>query len=325
MEIDDFDNDSENLDLNQTNNLHTEQTFESHHLSGIENLNSYNPNNYALNLNQNRGAENYESYLDELSNYQYSELDQYVTSNDSELIGNPTNDGFYWQEQTTAFTCAVQAQRGIIELFTGKSVSEAELTYHATANGWLNENGMSPVNASKLLEMYGVDTTTNWNATVEDLVNDLSQGKRVIVGVNAEMLSTESQVLNPFFKQVADHAIWVTGIDANHPDGPHVIINDSGIENGSGVSYPLKHFVDSWETSGFLTISTVDAPPEFTLYSGHFNSETQRIEEIVEYLDNKGIELSFNDSLQPEANYSDLEKYLTNLDDSQFNSFIKNI
>jgi hypothetical protein len=41
------------------------------------------------------------------------------------VIGTPDADTPFWQLQTTGFTCAVVAQQGIIEAFTGKPISEA--------------------------------------------------------------------------------------------------------------------------------------------------------------------------------------------------------
>jgi sulfur carrier protein ThiS len=262
----------------------------------------------------------FESYLDTIANYD-SELglmDTAITDND--FIGNPLNDTMFWQPQTTEFTCAVQAQRGIIEVFTGNPVSEAELTYHATVNGWLTDKGMSPLDAGKLLEMYGVEVTTNWNSTVEDLLNDLAQGKRVIVGVNSDMLNGTDHLLSRFFNQAADHAIWVTGVDLNHTDGPSVIINDSGVQNGAGISYPLEHFISSWETSGFLTISTVNAPPSYTLSSGEFNSETQEINEMTSYLESHIEDFSVNNNHEVDTN-----TFIREVDNRTFVGYIEGL
>lgn len=55
------------------------------------------------------------------------------------IVGTPETDSRFWQPQTTQFTCAVMAQRGIIEAFTGENVSEAQRVYDATILGWLIE------------------------------------------------------------------------------------------------------------------------------------------------------------------------------------------
>jgi hypothetical protein len=56
-------------------------------------------------------------------------------------VGTPEQDAQFWQMQTTPFTCAVMAQCGIIGAFTGEPVSEAQLVYEATINGWLTDGG----------------------------------------------------------------------------------------------------------------------------------------------------------------------------------------
>lgn len=188
--------------------------------------------------------------------------------------------------QTTGFTCAVQAQRGIIEAFTGRHVSEAELVYHATANGWLTDQGTHPEDVGKLLELYGVPCHCRLGATIEELIGELALGRKVIVGVDADELWTNSP-LNDFFDQAADHAIWVTGIDLRDPAHPKVIINDSGDPTGAGKAYDLSLFIDAWEDSGFHYVATDSAPPDmsFALDDG-FDPIQGFFKPIVEYFSN---------------------------------------
>ncbi|MGQ0594132.1 MAG: hypothetical protein ACT4QB_16240 [Gammaproteobacteria bacterium] len=65
----------------------------------------------------------------------------YLPTEGGPVCGTPTEDTPFWKPQTTAFTCAVMAQRGIIAAFTGNDLSEAQLVYDATVNGWLTERG----------------------------------------------------------------------------------------------------------------------------------------------------------------------------------------
>jgi len=72
-------------------------------------------------------------------------------------IGTPDAYTQFWQPQTTGFTSAVVAQRGIVEAFTGEDISEAQLVYEATTNGWLTDAGMSPMDAGNLLELHSIE------------------------------------------------------------------------------------------------------------------------------------------------------------------------
>lgn len=200
------------------------------------------------------------------------------------IVGTPETDTQLWQPQTTAFTCAVVAQRGIIEAYTGEDISEAQLVYEATANGWLTDHGMSPADIGNLLELNGIPCHSRTHATVEDLITELSQGHKVIVGVNSsEIWGTENPSGQPVFGEVADHAIWVTGVDMTDPDNPKVFINDSGTPDGAGKVYDLATFVDAWEDSGYFYVSTDHPPPDLHLSASGFDPATGTFPEMVNY------------------------------------------
>ncbi|MFB3845204.1 MAG: hypothetical protein ACE14O_05580 [Candidatus Cloacimonadaceae bacterium] len=194
----------------------------------------------------------------------------------SHIVGTPEIDKQYWEHQTTDFTCGVEAQRGIISEYTGNDVSEAQLTYDAVVNGWLTDKGMNPNDVGKLLELYGIPCHAHYNASIQDLISELSQGNKVIVGVNSSELWNGTS-LGDFFNQSADHAIWVTGVDFSDPNHPQVIINDSGDPNGAGNHYDLDLFTNAWQDSGFNYVATDHAPA-----SGSFDWGSQ----LASYFDN---------------------------------------
>ena len=203
------------------------------------------------------------------------------------VVGTPDIDQGYWEQQTTAFTCAVEAQRGIIEQFTGQHVSEAQLTYEATVNGWLSDHGMSPADAGNLLELHGIDCHSMTGASVEDLMAELAQGHKVIVGVDSGEIWRNDFPLEDFFHQSADHAIWVTGVDMTDPANPKVIVNDSGDPNGAGKVYDMHDFADAWQDSGFFYVATDDAPSDMSLAAGRgFDSEAGMFPELASYFGN---------------------------------------
>lgn len=211
--------------------------------------------------------------------------DDACMSSYGETMGNPVYDAQFWQEQTTPFTCAVQAQRGIIEEFTGQPVSEAQLVYDATSHGWLNDGGMSPNDVGKILDLYGVPSHHRTGGTVEELMDELSHGHKVIVGVDSEEIWKHGQPLDGFFHHAADHAVWVTGINNDDPGNPKVIINDSGDPHGGGKEYELSRFESAWEDSGFFYVATDNAPPGMAAQASGFDPGSGVFPDLVAYFD----------------------------------------
>lgn len=201
----------------------------------------------------------------------------------AEIVGDAVGDTRFWQPQTTAFTCAVVAQRGVIEAMTGEAVSEAQLVYEATASGCLTDGGMSPYDVGSLLDDYGVPNHVVQSAGVSDLVAELTLGHKVIVGVDSGELWNTDGPLEDFFGQAADHAIWVTGVDMTDPTAPKVIINDSGDPNGAGRIYELDRFVDAWQDSGFFYVATDHAPPDYVVECGAFDPVAGHIPALASY------------------------------------------
>jgi len=195
----------------------------------------------------------------------------------SQAFGNPDYDASFWSLQDTPFTCAVVCQKMILHQF-GVDVSEAQLVYDAATNGWLTQNGTSPLDAARLLEYYGVGTHTNFSGDLESLVSELAQGRKVIVSVDSgEIWRTDwffEDWINP---NGADHAIVLTGIDMSDPSNPKVYINDPGSPDGAGKAYPLHEFLDAWQDSGGFYVATNSAPSglaDHPNFGPNFNTDT---------------------------------------------------
>ena len=194
-------------------------------------------------------------------------FDPWQTYDVSSVVGDPGGDASLWHQQQTGFTCAVVSQEMILHAF-GIEVSEAQLVYDATSHGWLTENGTSPEDMASLLEYYGVETHMADGATSFDLVDELSQGHKIIVGLDSgELYNLDwfgEDLINPYG---ADHAVMVTGIDMRNPDQPMVVLNDPGHQGGAGVSVPLEQFLDAWDDSGNSYVATDHAPGDLAAHS----------------------------------------------------------
>ena len=200
------------------------------------------------------------------------------------VYGTPEADAHFYNRQTTGFTCAVVAQQGIINEFTGANVSEAELVYEATNCGLLTDHGTSPEDVGLLLEAHGVECHTARDAQMSDLTMELAQGHKVVVAVNAETLWSQDHPLHAFASQAANHAIWVTGVDNTDPAHPIVVVNDSGDPNGRGHEYDLNTFVKAWSASGFDYVSTDHAPPGLAARAEGFDESTGTFTGMVDFL-----------------------------------------
>jgi len=182
-------------------------------------------------------------------------------------FGTPGEDSHHWVEQTTPFTCAIVSQEMILHAF-GVDAGEAQLTYEATANGWLTEGGTSMGNLARLLELHGIATHTVPHGSVAELVAELAQGHKVIAAVDSgELQKTDLPWEDLFKAHGADHAIVITGLDMSDSAHPQVYINDPGDPKGAGKAYPLDEFLDAWADGGYLYVATDHAPSDLTLHS----------------------------------------------------------
>lgn len=167
-------------------------------------------------------------------------------------------------------TCAVKSQQIILNSF-GIEIPESVLVQEATIKGYYHPgHGTNPENVGLLLEDHGVGTHTKLNATVYDLVAELSQGHKVIVGVDANELWRPS-FFNDLFGEQANHALIVTGIDTSNPNDIRVILTDPGTGDVAR-SYPMEQFLDAWHDSSCRLIAT-DNPPLSCYDNGISNPE----------------------------------------------------
>lgn len=193
------------------------------------------------------------------------------------IYGDISPEGV-WEMQDTPFTCAVVSQQMILREF-GVDISESQLVYHATANGWLTEGGTSVLDMGNLLEAHGVPTHTNFAGDLDSLVYELSQGHKIIAAVDSgELWGTDFPFSDFIDPAGADHAIVISGVNLTDPDNPMVVVNDPGHPDGAGREYPLAEFLDAWEDSGQTYVATDSAPPDLAshpIFGANFDSESQ--------------------------------------------------
>jgi len=183
----------------------------------------------------------------------------------SDVVGTPTT----YIGQTTPFTCAIVSQQMILNDF-GINVSEAQLVYDATSNGWLTEGGTTINNMGNLLEHYGISTHINHSGDLTSVIDELAHGRKIIVPVNSDELWNGVswwQRLTGLHNTGPDHAIVVTGVDFSNPSSPQVIVNDPGHPDGAGQAYPLDRFLESWNDSNYTYLATDTAPADLSQHA----------------------------------------------------------
>lgn len=200
--------------------------------------------------------------------------------NVGEVIGTPGDE----YHQTHPDTCAIKCQQIIINEF-GIPCTEDQLIQFSYEHGWYYGNGTNPEDVGKLLEAANIPCKQQMNANVFNLVNELAQGHKVIVGVDSGELwhndTPDGKFVNwikDFYGNTPDHALIVAGIDTTDPDNIKVLVTDPG--NGDhNKAYPIEQFMDAWSDSSCFMVSTevsvpkiVEGMSNFDYYEGHISN-----------------------------------------------------
>lgn len=192
--------------------------------------------------------------------------------------------------------CAIRSQQIILRDY-GIDISIDELKNFAIQNGWYDpsENGGTPMWAiGNLLESCNIDCRQQTDCTIYDIVNELAQGHRVIVGVDSYELwaSREDDIVkitkewfNDIFKgDTPNHALIVAGVEVNpnDPEDVKVILTDPGTGD-LRIEYDLDTFMDAWKDSHcFMTTTTTPAPLQYDPIKGCEVPSNFAIEQFVE-------------------------------------------
>ena len=170
--------------------------------------------------------------------------------------------------------CAIRSQQIILRDY-GIDVSLEELKQFAIQNGWYEDGGGTPMGyVGAIIDACGVGVRQDINCTVYDLVNELAQGHRVIVGVDANelwadrdgnLIAQSKEFMKDIFSEEANHALIVAGVEVNpnDPEDVKVILTDPGTGD-LRIEYTLEQFMDAWEDSDcFMTTTTTPAPYQY--------------------------------------------------------------
>lgn len=177
-------------------------------------------------------------------------------------------------------TCAIRSQELILKDF-GINISQEELIQEAIDYGWyVPGQGTSPEDVGKLLELNGVPVKQYKNGNIFSLVNELAQGHKVIVGVDAkELWSNQPNWLNLFGINTPNHALLVSNIDTTDPNNITVTLTDPGTGDVAKV-YSFEQFEDAWRDSNCFVVATQEPAPPTIDYMCNFDYQTGHLETV---------------------------------------------
>jgi hypothetical protein len=194
------------------------------------------------------------------------------------LYGDPAAAAPFWRYQKYDDDCAEMAVGDLVGQVTGHEPSEHEIISEAQSIPSTVHPGPIYTKPGKrkagdgtyfddeptLLAHYGIRAvstdkesaaTTGVPTGMEALEQDLAKGRKVIVGVNSEILWGEPVVdKTPSGQPDSNHAVVVIGVDTR---AGVVHLNDSGSEEGRDEQVTMEVFMRSWATSdNQMTVTT---------------------------------------------------------------------
>ena len=153
-------------------------------------------------------------------------------------------------------TCAIKSQQLILQS-NGVDVLEDQLVKEAVQHGWYSHGNGTPMECvGNLLESHGMDVHKYYGATLDDIKNEIYDGRQVIVGVDA------GELWHPCHDEVfediihggrPDHALLVSGFTVNpFTAEENVLLTDPGTGE-LYAEYPVERFEGAWDDSeGFM-------------------------------------------------------------------------
>ncbi|MEM6109918.1 hypothetical protein AAHS21_27365 [Mycobacterium sp. 050272] len=186
------------------------------------------------------------------------------------LYGDPVAAAPFWRYQQYDDDCVEMAVADVVGELTGTQPSEHEIVglaqstpssvhpgpiYHKPKRR-KSGDGTSFDDEPALLAHYGIRAVSTDKSSAASthvptglvaLERDLAKGRKVIAGVNAEVIWGDPvEDKDSHGEPLANHAVVVTGVDTA---AGIVHLNDSGSERGADEQVPIDVFIRSWDGS----------------------------------------------------------------------------
>lgn len=152
------------------------------------------------------------------------------------------------EQDSDAATCGLHCEEFVLHR-RGIIFDEEQLISVSREHGWLRKGGTRIGDVGNVLETVGLHVSKNFDYTLADLQQLLSQGKDVIAVVDGGELIGDREAErceDRYIGEIPDHAVVVTHIDKD-ADTVEVYDPQSGNERDT---YPTEQFLDAWTDSG---------------------------------------------------------------------------
>ena len=190
--------------------------------------------------------------------------------------GENVSDPIFIQ-QPDDHSCALRSQQIVLRDF-GIDIPFDKLEQIALDNGVYTNEGTYTYDIGKVLELAGVGMHQVAGCTMYDLMNELAQGHRVIVSVDANELWNNDTAYgrlknwfdDVFGNQGGNHALIVAGVEVNPNDvnDIKVVLTDPGAGH-LRIEYPAEQFMDAWKDSNcFMAATDAPAPYQYDASTG---------------------------------------------------------
>ena len=190
--------------------------------------------------------------------------------------GENVSDPIFIQ-QPDDHSCALRSQQIVLRDF-GIDIPFDKLEQIALDNGVYTNEGTYTYDIGKVLELAGVGMHQVTGNTMYDLMNELAQGHRVIVSVDAYELWNNDTAYgrlknwfdDVFGNQGGNHALIVAGVEVNPNDvnDIKVVLTDPGAGH-LRIEYPAEQFMDAWRDSNcFMAATDAPAPYQYDASTG---------------------------------------------------------
>lgn len=180
-------------------------------------------------------------------------ISENVEKTEELIVGDYKEAMEHWHMQLESDSCVITQEISVAEQLLGNDLSEEKMLELSKQMGWYDGGRISESDCGKLLEYMNLDVEKAENLGLNDLVQELSDGGKVICGVNGGILYEPELSEIPGIR--ANHVVQVIGIDMTDPNNVKVIINDSGTENGRGVVVDADTFMKAWKTSDCFAVT----------------------------------------------------------------------
>lgn len=148
--------------------------------------------------------------------------------------------------------CAVRCEEFILHCF-GIHKTLAELRDLATSKGWLTADGAFVNDLGNTAAEYGLKVEKLDNATLEDIIAAIDEGKQVMAAVDGGELigdPVEERIEDVFVGGIVDHCVVVLSV---YVEGNEVALFDPAF-GPIPLTVSIAHFLDAWADSNYHCI-----------------------------------------------------------------------